>query len=224
MIPYPSKLRELARELRKDMTDAEQKLWTRLQRKQMAGVQFYRQKPLGRFIVDFYAPKVSLVIEVDGRGHFKMPHAAQDQRRDLFLLAWGFTSCGLTICRYFRKPMRLQRQFLQSCGNELGIKSPPAPPFQRGEGPNLDGASQLPKISCLEDIGSVFDVHAKKLEAHRPFLHFEVSRRIARINPGNLSNNRQLFDPSNAVEGRNNLAKVCFAIGDDVQSSRFFEP
>lgn len=39
------------------MTDAEQILWSRLRRKQILGVQFYRQKPIVNFIVDFYAPK-----------------------------------------------------------------------------------------------------------------------------------------------------------------------
>ena len=48
------------------MTDAEHRLWFRLRRKQLLGVQFYRQKPIGKYIVDFYSPAVALVIEVDG--------------------------------------------------------------------------------------------------------------------------------------------------------------
>ena len=52
------------------MTDAEQLLWQRLRRKQILGLQFYRQKPILNFIVDFYCPSVSLVIECDGGQHF----------------------------------------------------------------------------------------------------------------------------------------------------------
>lgn len=48
------------------MTDAEQLLWSRLRRKQILGLQFYRQKPLLNYIVDFYCPSANLVIECDG--------------------------------------------------------------------------------------------------------------------------------------------------------------
>lgn len=48
------------------MTDAEQRLWQRLRRKQINGWQFYRQKPIGAYIVDFYCPIAMLVVEVDG--------------------------------------------------------------------------------------------------------------------------------------------------------------
>jgi len=48
------------------MTDAEKLLWSKIRGKQVKGLQVYRQKPIGRFIVDFYCPKAHLVIEVDG--------------------------------------------------------------------------------------------------------------------------------------------------------------
>jgi len=53
----------------------------RLRRKQLLGVQFYRQKPIGKYIVDFYAPAVPLVIEVDGGHHFEASQARRDERR-----------------------------------------------------------------------------------------------------------------------------------------------
>ena len=56
MIEYNRKLKERARRLRTQMTDSERALWERLRRKQVQGVQFYRQKPIGNYIVDFYAP------------------------------------------------------------------------------------------------------------------------------------------------------------------------
>ena len=54
MEPYRKTLKEPARSLRTSMTDAEQALWHRVRRKQIQNVQFYRQKPLRSFIVDFY--------------------------------------------------------------------------------------------------------------------------------------------------------------------------
>jgi len=80
--PYRQDLKKLARRLRKQMTDAELKLWSRIRRKQICGVQFYRQKPLLDFIVDFYAPSVDLVIEVDGGQHLQPEHQRHDTLRD----------------------------------------------------------------------------------------------------------------------------------------------
>lgn len=50
--------------------DAEQWLWQRLRRKQILGLQFYRQKPILNFIVDFYCSSANLVIECDGGQHY----------------------------------------------------------------------------------------------------------------------------------------------------------
>ena len=66
MLAYKPQLKPPARRLRAAMTDAEHRLWFRVGRKELLGVQFYRQKPIDKYIVDFYAPAVALVIEVDG--------------------------------------------------------------------------------------------------------------------------------------------------------------
>ncbi|MDE2024823.1 MAG: endonuclease domain-containing protein [Gammaproteobacteria bacterium] len=71
------------------MTDAELKLWSRLRRKQICGVQFYRQKPLGPYVVDFYAPKVQLIVEVDGSQHLTQDGVVSDDERDEFLRRQG---------------------------------------------------------------------------------------------------------------------------------------
>ena len=82
MQPYRQDLKKLAGRLRRQMTDAELKLWSRIRGKQICGVQFYRQKPLLDFIVDFYAPAARLVVEVDGGQHFEPEHKARDALRD----------------------------------------------------------------------------------------------------------------------------------------------
>jgi len=71
------------------MTDAEQCLWQRIRNKQIGGVQFYRQKTLLSFIVDFYSPKAKLVIELDGSQHFEAEYQAKDQKRDVMLAHEG---------------------------------------------------------------------------------------------------------------------------------------
>ena len=60
---------ERARELRKGMTDAERLLWSRLRRRQVHGLRFRRQHPIGPFIADFACPQAGLVIELDGGQH-----------------------------------------------------------------------------------------------------------------------------------------------------------
>lgn len=79
---YNSKLKGLSRTLRTNLTDAEQVLWQHIRRKQIQGVQFYRQKPLLAFIVDFYCPAAKLVIELDGSQHYDEEHQNKDQARD----------------------------------------------------------------------------------------------------------------------------------------------
>jgi very-short-patch-repair endonuclease len=66
MLFYNTKLKKYSQELRKNMTDAERLLWSKLRRKQVKNFQFYRQRIIGNYIVDFYCPSSKLIIEVDG--------------------------------------------------------------------------------------------------------------------------------------------------------------
>ncbi len=95
MIEYNRKLKERARRLRTQMTDSERELWKRLSRKKVQGVKIYRQKPIGNYIVDFYAPKAKIVVEVDGSQHMESEQAARDLQRDAFL-----ASKGLRVLRF----------------------------------------------------------------------------------------------------------------------------
>jgi len=89
------KLKEYARRLREDATDAERLLWFRIRRKQLCAVQFYRQRPIGRYIVDFYAYSAKLVVELDGSQHFEPEQEAYDKKRSAFL-----ESRGLRVLRF----------------------------------------------------------------------------------------------------------------------------
>lgn len=90
MIPANPKLKNTARTLRKNVTDSERLLWSRIRRKQLKGYQFYRQKVLGSYIVDFFCPSAKIIIEVDGGQHFEAKQRFRDEKRDAFLLKLGF--------------------------------------------------------------------------------------------------------------------------------------
>ena len=68
IIPYNPKLKEYARELRKNSTLAETLLWKNIKNKAL-GVQFHRQVPMLEYIVDFYCHELMLAIEIDGNSH-----------------------------------------------------------------------------------------------------------------------------------------------------------
>src|SRR4030095_15330959 len=85
LLKYDPQLKTKARVLRASLTDAERRLWNRLRRKQILGVQFYRQKPIGNYIVDFYAPATRLVVEVDGAHHTDPTQSRYDERRSEYL-------------------------------------------------------------------------------------------------------------------------------------------
>ncbi len=95
MLKYRADLKSAARDLRKHLTDSEAVLCLRVRRKGLLGVQFYRQKPIGDYIVDFYAPRARLVVEVDGSQHLTADHIERDARRDAFL-----ASQGLRVLRF----------------------------------------------------------------------------------------------------------------------------
>lgn len=89
MLRYDKRLKEHSRELRCSMTEAEKVLWARLRRKQLFGIQFNRQKPIGRFIVDFYCQSANLVIELDGGQHYTEEGKVSDGLRDEQLRKMG---------------------------------------------------------------------------------------------------------------------------------------
>ncbi|WP_024296730.1 endonuclease domain-containing protein [Methylomicrobium lacus] len=139
MLNYDAKLKPKARTLRSNMTDAEQRLWTRVRRKQILDVQFYRQKPLGGYIVDFYAPKASLVIELDGGQHFEAEQQDYDQRRTEFLQQQGLMVLRFTNLDVLQNIDGVMEKIFVVVRERLEyLKNPPNPLFQRGDGSSPD--------------------------------------------------------------------------------------
>ncbi len=92
---YNPNLKKYARELRKNLTEAEKLLWSRLRKKQLKGYRFHRQRIIGNYIVDFYCPRAKLVIEVDGGQHYEKNGKIKDKIRDKYL-----KSIGLRVLRF----------------------------------------------------------------------------------------------------------------------------
>jgi very-short-patch-repair endonuclease len=96
-----SKKTNLAREFRQGQTDAEKALWLRLKNRQLDGVKFRRQQPLGPYIVDFVSFERRIVVEVDGGQHNEPSHfafpleggggeRARDEERTAWLRKGGY--------------------------------------------------------------------------------------------------------------------------------------
>ncbi len=80
-------IRVRARELRKQLTPAEESLWKHLRDRRLAGLKFRRQEPLGRYILDFYCHECRLAVEIDGAVHDTRER--EDRERTEWLEAQG---------------------------------------------------------------------------------------------------------------------------------------
>src|SRR5579884_2354488 len=81
-------VQQMARSLRREMTPEERILWNALRGHQVAGLGFRRQHPVGKFILDFYAPSHLLVVELDGKWHDAQQE--KDRERSAYLQSHGY--------------------------------------------------------------------------------------------------------------------------------------
>ena len=105
-IPKNNSQLENARRLRREMTPHERKLWYLFLRKYP--VKIYKQRIIGRFIVDFYCASAGLVIEVDGSQHYEPQEIAYDVERSAFL-----STLGLDVLRFSNRD--IDRDFRDVC-------------------------------------------------------------------------------------------------------------
>ena len=82
--------RDFARNLRKNMSDAEVKLWSLVRAKQLRGFKFRRQAAIGKFIVDFVCFPSRLVVELDGSQHGEPENVKKDLARTTWLESQGY--------------------------------------------------------------------------------------------------------------------------------------
>ena len=94
-VHYAPYLKDFARKMRNNPTKGEAELWRHLKGDQLLGVDFHRQKPIGRYIADFYSHDVLLVIEVDGASHLNIDVMYKDVKKTEYL-----EGLGLTVLRF----------------------------------------------------------------------------------------------------------------------------
>ena len=105
-IPKDNSQLENARRLRKEMMPHERKLWYLFLHKYP--VKIYKQRIIGRFIVDFYCASAKLVIEVDGSQHYEPQGMTYDAERSAFL-----SSLDLEVLRFSNRD--IDREFHGVC-------------------------------------------------------------------------------------------------------------
>jgi len=125
MLPYNKNLKQYSRQLRENMTDAERKLWAKIRRKQIKEYQFYRQKPIGDYIVDFYCPKAKLVVEIDGSQHLVGETIQYDRIRDDYL-----SSLGLRVLRFTNTDVLIN---IKGVVGSIEGEIPLSPSLEKGE-------------------------------------------------------------------------------------------
>ncbi|GGX11775.1 endonuclease domain-containing protein [Undibacterium macrobrachii] len=94
----PDDLKQYAREMRKNMPDAEQLLWYLLRNRRLAGAKFRRQHLVGRYILDFYCVEKKLAIELDGGQHSEQQ--TYDRQRGIYL-----KQQGIEVLRFWNNQM-----------------------------------------------------------------------------------------------------------------------
>jgi very-short-patch-repair endonuclease len=120
-------LKQKARDLRKNLTNAERILWNQLRLKQVGGHKYRRQHPLGNYIVDFVCLEKRLVIELDGGQHAEQ--SLYDENREAWIISQGYQ-----VLRFWNNQIFNELDAVkQTIYKNLNAPHPSLPP-QRGEG------------------------------------------------------------------------------------------
>jgi very-short-patch-repair endonuclease len=127
MIPYNRELIQPAKELRRHMTKEEKCLWQRVQLNHL-GYKFYRQKPIGDYIVDFFCPKAQLVVEVDGGHHFTEIGKGNDRLRNEHM-----KSLKLNVLRFTNSEVLNNTDKVVETIRTILLH----PPFRKGDNPGV---------------------------------------------------------------------------------------
>ena len=114
------------------MTDREAALWSHLPNKPLLGSQCYRQKPIGEHSVDCFAPRATLVVEVDGSQHPGSEHALKDQSRDRYLVSLGLKVVRFNSREVLEEGDAVVEAIYRTVAEQLKGKIPPGPPLLKG--------------------------------------------------------------------------------------------
>jgi very-short-patch-repair endonuclease len=135
--------RKHAKRLRREMTNAEVKLWVHLRGRDLAGHRFRRQHPVGPYIVDFACVNLPLIVEVDGETHGSKPQKEHDARRTRYLEKRGWVVLRVFNVDVYNNLDGVLEALSERC-HELNQELNSPPPFmgevsaQRTEGEPLE--------------------------------------------------------------------------------------
>lgn len=124
IIPYNPKLKELAKQLRQNMTFSEVKLWNELKNGQLMGYDFDRQRPIGNYIVDFFCKDLQLAIEVDGVTHLDEKVIVKDEIRQEELQKIGVSFLrfdALLVVNKVEAAVREIREWIEAYEEKNGV-------------------------------------------------------------------------------------------------------
>jgi very-short-patch-repair endonuclease len=120
-------IQQRARELRKNLTPAEQKLWQHLRRGQIDGLHWRKQHAVGTYIVDFFCARAKLVVEVDGDSH--ADQIEYDQARTAYLNDLGYTVIRFTNREVINQCEAVVQKIADECQRLTGGPNPTSASF-----------------------------------------------------------------------------------------------
>ena len=129
---YDGKNKTFARKLRKDMTPWERKLWYCFLKDYQ--IRFQRQKMIDYYIVDFFCARASLIVELDGGGHYNPESQQKDAERKVKLESYGYK-----LIRFCNRD--IDKNFYGVCtviDREVKQRTLPQSPY--GDSPLIEGA------------------------------------------------------------------------------------
>lgn len=133
-------LKEQRQELRNNMTVPEKILWKWIRGRQV-GYKFRRQTSVGKYFPDFYCPRLSLVVEIDGQIHGEETVVAKDMQRDTYM-----NSIGIHVKRYTAKEINDNLEWVlqdlkETCDRLASAHqkkaNPTSPPLSEGREPTV---------------------------------------------------------------------------------------
>ena len=191
--PLPVELLAHARELRSQLTDAEQLMWTLLRAKRFLGFKFRRQHPVEPYILDFYCDELKLAIELDGGQH--ADHQAYDEARTQALEVQG-----VRVLRFWNNDVLSQTESVLEGIYQaiLALESPspltPPPPAGEGNIKPLRFISKIAHLSARQEARARTVIRLPDYDQvkNNPSLYAHASRVFhLESNPGNARAMRQ---------------------------------
>ncbi len=151
--PLPLDLREFARKLGREQTDAEQLIWSLLRDRRLAGAKFRRQHPVEaggqRFVLDFYSHDLKLAIELDGGQHQEQQQ--RDETRTTLL-----SGLGIKVVRFWNNDLLSQTEsVLESIWNTVNEMSPSTPTTPSPPTPLPEGEGSASSLITIDEFNKV---------------------------------------------------------------------